>query len=124
MQSPQAPREGEREEEGLSESLSWMLVLDGQGGASCSGRSSISSPSPRVSRHIGRVIRDQGSCHATFRSQGPEEYRRLDVQAKRLPNQADTIFGGTDSAEVIISRVPSATKSVSDLDYLSVGAPL
>eukprot|EP00798_Chlamydomonas_sp_ICE-L_P010381 gene10381-8322_t len=38
---------------------------------------------------------------------------------KRLPSQAESVFSGSTNAEDIISRVPVAGTSVSDLDYLS-----
>lgn len=42
---------------------------------------------------------------------------------QRLPNQAETLFGGGGSAEQLISQLqvlePSSTRSVSDLDYLA-----
>ncbi len=43
--------------------------------------------------------------------------------ARKLPNQAESVFSNTDNAEDFIRRVPVAesTKTVSDLDYLSVG---
>ena len=58
-------------------------------------------------------------------SAGREDLPALSVEAARLPNQADTVFSGTENAEDILLRMPVAdtvTKSVSDLDYLSVRA--
>ncbi len=45
-------------------------------------------------------------------------------RAKRLPNQAETVFNPVDSADQVIARLPVsdvATKSYSDVDYLAVG---
>jgi hypothetical protein len=59
-------------------------------------------------------------------SAGREELPTFAVEAARLPNQADTVFSGTETAEDILLRMPvadAASKSVSDLDYLSVRAP-
>lgn len=55
--------------------------------------------------------------------QRDEPLAAVSVEAGRLPNQAETLFTGTDNAEDIITRVPVADpdkKTVSDLDYLSV----
>ncbi len=41
----------------------------------------------------------------------------------KLPSQAETVFNGRDTAEVILTQIPvteEATRSVSDLDYLTV----
>ncbi len=55
--------------------------------------------------------------------QRDEPLAAVSVEAGRLPNQAETLFTGTDNAEDIITRVQVADpdkKTVSDLDYLSV----
>lgn len=50
--------------------------------------------------------------------------RRLTVEARKLPNQAESVFNPTGNAEDFIRRVPVAesTKSVSDLDYLTASS--
>jgi hypothetical protein len=55
--------------------------------------------------------------------QRDESLAAFNVEAARLPTQAETLFTGTDNAEDIITRVQVADpdkKTVSDLDYLSV----
>lgn len=47
------------------------------------------------------------------------------IEARKLPNQAETIFNSGESVETLLSRVPvlaqsPTQRSVSDLDYLSV----
>lgn len=50
------------------------------------------------------------------------------IEARKLPNQAETIFNSGESVETLLSRVPvlaqsPTQRSVSDLDYLSVRKP-
>jgi len=58
-------------------------------------------------------------------NQGPSELEssidRPLIVGMKLPGQAESLFAGTDRAEEFISRVPvaEATKSYSDLDYLT-----
>ena len=50
----------------------------------------------------------------------PADRQALVVRSAKLPSQAESVFNPT-TAEDYISRVPvAATKSISDLDYLSV----
>jgi hypothetical protein len=53
------------------------------------------------------------------------EGSQTQTQARRLPNQAETVFNPTDNAEDFISRVPvaEASKGSNDLDYLTASAP-
>ena len=55
---------------------------------------------------------------------GPSGSPGLYMPTAKLPNQAESVFNPNDSASDVLTRMAvmdAPTKSVSDLDYLTVG---
>ncbi|KAL6747503.1 hypothetical protein V8C86DRAFT_1799539 [Haematococcus lacustris] len=55
---------------------------------------------------------------AVFRRPQPLQQRGLGLHRVKLPHQADVVLGTTTAPEDFIASIPTAARSVSDLDYL------